>query len=112
MSNMRELLKRTKTLLSLINMNGYTRSGESINLYRAIEKELEKPKPAPEPINIEWPDYNYQYMDSGLDELKITDTHEAMRYGWECALECVAEALPDKLYTHPPEQQKPKNEIL
>jgi hypothetical protein len=41
------LLRRTKTLLSLINMNGQLRSGESVSLYVAIEKELENPGEQP-----------------------------------------------------------------
>ncbi len=41
------ILRRTKTLLSLINMNGQLRSGESVSLYVAIEKELENPGEQP-----------------------------------------------------------------
>lgn len=100
---MRQLLEHLRTYLQLYH--SINDKGVHINLIARINQELEKPEP--EPINIEWPHYNYQCMDSGLEDLKITDTYEAMRYGWECALEYVAEALPDKLYTQPPGQQKP-----
>jgi hypothetical protein len=38
-------------------------------------------------------------MGCGLEDRNITDRYEAMQYGWDQALERVAERLPEKLYT-------------
>jgi len=64
-------------------------------------EQVEKTKP----FEIEWPDYHWQAMGAGLEDMGITDRYDAMKYGWEQALEHVAESLPKKLYTHPPKPQ-------
>ena len=56
---------------------------------------------AVEPFEIEFPDYHGQAMRYGLEDRNITDRYEAMRYGWDQALERVEDCLPEKLYTHP-----------
>ena len=50
---------------------------------------------------IDWPEYHAEGMGCGLEDRGITDRYEAMRYGWDEAIERVAERLPDKLYLHP-----------
>ena len=54
-----------------------------------------------EPFEIEFPDYHGQAMRYGLEDRNITDRYEAMRYGWDQALERVEDCLPEKPYTHP-----------
>ena len=46
-----------------------------------------------EPVEFEWPEYHEQGMGCGLEDRCITDRYEAMRYGWECALDRVDEIL-------------------
>lgn len=41
----------------------------------------------------DWPDYSEQGMGCGLEDRGITDRYEAMRYGWDQALERVAERI-------------------
>jgi len=55
-----------------------------------------------EPFEVEWPDYHTEAMGCGLEDRNITDRYEAMQYGWDQALERVAERLPEKIYTLPP----------
>jgi hypothetical protein len=69
---------------------------------RAIEQlDIEQAEKV-EPFEIEWPDYHPEAMGCGLEDRNITDRYEAMQYGWNQALDHVAERLPEKLYTHPP----------
>lgn len=51
-----------------------------------------------EPVEIDWPDYHSQGMGCGLEDRGIRDRYEAMRHGWDQAIERVAERLPEKLY--------------
>lgn len=60
-------------------------------------KELEEQ----EPVAINWPEYHYGGMGCGLEDRGITDRYEAMRHGWDCALDRAAEAIPDRIYAHP-----------
>lgn len=50
----------------------------------------------------DWPDYNAEAMGCGLEDRNITDRYEAMRYGFEQAIEHVASRLDG--FTHPPAQ--------
>ena len=61
--------------------------------------------PAAEPVAFEmdWPDYLAEGMGCGLEDRNITNRYEAMRYGWEEAIERCAESLPEELYTHAPD---------
>lgn len=55
-----------------------------------------------EPVVIEAPDYRDEAMGCGLEDRNITDRYEAMRYGWECAVERIFSQIPDEpLYTRP-----------
>ena len=66
---------------------------------------------AQEPYELEWPDYHPEGMGCGLEDRNITDRYEAMQYGWEQALEHVAEQLPERLYLAAgaaPVQQEPE----
>lgn len=49
----------------------------------------------PAPNFDDWPEYHDSGMGCGLEDRGITDRYEAMRHGWECALERVAERLPE-----------------
>lgn len=91
-----ELLKRTKTFLSLINSNGNIRSGESINLYRAIEAELAKPEPEPVCFvdKTELKKVTDKIGSSGLIAKSIYLTNTS-----------VNGKIP--IYAHPPRQQNP-----
>lgn len=68
-----------------------------------IPSEVTNPKL--EPLDIQWPEYHYQGMGCGLEDRGTTDRYEAARYGWDEALDAVAQMLPDKLYAQP--QQTP-----
>lgn len=46
-----------------------------------------------EPVEIDYPDFHWQGMGCGLEDRNITDRYEAMRYGWEAALDRVAEDI-------------------
>ena len=78
---------------------------ESVLLKAAtrIEELEEQLKAGSEPVEIDWPEYHHQGMGCGLEDRCITDRYEAMAYGFEQALEMVAERLPDVLYTTPPD---------
>ncbi|WP_374503033.1 hypothetical protein [Zoogloea sp.] len=54
-----------------------------------------------EPVEIDWPEYHHEGMGCGLEDRDITDRYEAMRHGWDCALDRVAEVMPDKIYIRP-----------
>lgn len=66
---------------------------------RARVKELE----ASVAFEMDWPDFHAEAMGCGLEDRNITDRYEAMRYGWDEAIECCAERLPEELYTHAPD---------
>jgi len=55
---------------------------------------------AEEPVVIEYPEYHAQGMYYELDDRPIRDRYEAMRYGWDYAIDAVKECIPDKLYLH------------
>jgi hypothetical protein len=63
-------------------------------------------QPAPvQPVAFDdWPEYHEHAMGCGLEDRGITDRYEAMRYGWDEALERAWEAvnLHSPLYTTPP----------
>lgn len=69
---------------------------EDVNLSKPLLG-LEKP----EPYKIDWPEYHDSGMGCGLEDRNITDRYEAMRHGWDCALDAVGESLPENLYTSP-----------
>ena len=56
-----------------------------------------------EPIEFDYPEYHYQGMGCGLEDRGITDRYEAMRHGWDCALDRMAETIESygHLYTTP-----------
>ena len=58
--------------------------------------------PAPEPFEIEWPEYHSEAMGCGLEDCGIRDRYEAMLHGWDCAIERVAECIPEVIYAAPP----------
>lgn len=66
---------------------------------KAFLSELAKQQ---EPVAIEAPDYHDEAMGCGLEDRSITDRYEAMRYGWECAVERIFSQIPDEpLYAGP-----------
>ena len=78
---------------------------DDLQFARAIEAAvLKRMSEQSEPIEIEYPDYSYQGMGCGLEDRGITDRYEAMRYGWDCAIDAMAERIPDILYLHPKPQ--------
>ena len=56
-----------------------------------------------EPVDIEFPLFHCHGMGCGLEDKNITDRYEAMRYGWDNALDRFAEILDStgSLYTAP-----------
>ncbi|MGZ4968071.1 MAG: hypothetical protein ACXV8O_01530 [Methylobacter sp.] len=72
---------------------------ETRRLHNMVKERLSMPDP--EPYEIDWPEYHEQGMGCGLEDRNITDRYEAMRYGWDCALDAVAQVLPETIYTSP-----------
>lgn len=67
-----------------------------------------------EPVEFDYPDFHEQGMGCGLEDRNITDRYEAMRYGWDEALERVAENIGSlgPLYTFPqPTEQHPAPDV-
>lgn len=48
-----------------------------------------------EPVEFDYPDFHELGMGCGLEDRNITDRYEAMRYGWDKALDRVAEIIDD-----------------
>jgi hypothetical protein len=65
------------------------------------EIEAEIAKPESEQFEIDWPEYHDEGMGCGLEDRNITDRYDAMRYGWDEAIDSVARCIPDELYTSP-----------
>ena len=61
--------------------------------------------PKSEAVEIFWPEYHDEGMGCGLEDRNITDRYEAMRHGWDCAIERCQEAVPEEIYTTPPIMQ-------
>jgi len=74
------------------------REKDPIDIWRAALAYL---RSQGEPVEIDWPEYNAEAMGCGLEDRGITDRYEAMRYGWDEAMERVAERLPEPLYLAP-----------
>ncbi len=79
---------------------------EVLEKYNSVlNAELDKLKEQ-KPVEIEVPDYHYDGMGCGLEDRNITDRYEAMRHGWDCAIEKMFAQIPEDVYTHPlPAQQ-------
>ena len=62
-----------------------------------------------EPVEIECPEYHEQGMGRGLEDRCITDRYEAMRYGWDCAIEVMmfGGILPEPRYAAPVIKEQP-----
>lgn len=55
-----------------------------------------------EPVVLEYPDYHDEAMGCGLEDCGITDRYEAMRHGWDRAVERMFEQIPEgPLYERP-----------
>ncbi len=62
---------------------------------------------AVEPFEVDWPEYHQRAMGCGLEDRGIRDRYEAMQYGWDQAIERVAERLPETLYATPQAAAQP-----
>lgn len=98
--NARELLEAC-----LANMQSQYADKFDYQLMQEIEIYLAQPETKPKPITIDWPEYHYEGMGCGIEDRNITDRYDACRYGWDCALDAVAEILPEKLYAEPPKRE-------
>jgi hypothetical protein len=81
----------------------YKQTSEAITALR----QLLEAEPVQEPVAFDdWPEYHEHAMGCGLEDRGITDRYEAMRYGWDEALDRAWEAvnLHGPLYTTPPAQ--------
>lgn len=63
-----------------------------------------------EPVAFDdYPEFHISGMGCGLEDRDITDRYEAMRYGWDEAIEAVAERIKSAaLFTHPPQASEAK----
>lgn len=75
---------------------------------KGIEAELAKPEQ--EPITFSAPSYSYEVMGCGLEDRGINDRYEAMRYGWDCAIDKFITQIPDELLYTSPQSHKPMKE--
>ena len=91
---------------SIIAEHGYPKEFQEFAAQLNARK-AEQPAQEPVVFEIDWPEYNSHAMGCGLEDRGITSRYEAMQYGWDEALERMAECLPDELYTSPPAQQEP-----
>lgn len=66
----------------------------------ALKQELQALREQ-KPYEIEWPVYHHQGMGCGLEDRNITDRYEAMRYGWDEAIQYLAQILPENIYAAP-----------
>lgn len=53
------------------------------------------------PVDIKAPSYDHHAMGCGLKIRNITDCHEAMGYGWDCAIELMFDQIGGPLYARP-----------
>ncbi len=80
----------------------------------SLRTALANPAEQQEPMAFDdWPEYHEQAMGCGLEDRCITDRYEAMRYGWDEALERAWEAvnLLGPLYTTPTADAKLEQRI-
>lgn len=72
------------------------------------------PKPSAEPVAFDWPEYHEQGMGCGLEDRCITDRYEAMRHGWECAMDRAAEMLDNlgPLFSGQPPVSEDRNALI
>ncbi|CAG4900477.1 hypothetical protein [Paraburkholderia saeva] len=88
---------------------------ERIELYELREAAARDAPAVPaqaEPVawEMDWPEYSYDGMGCGLEDRNITDRYDAMKYGWDEAIEHVGQILErdGPLYAAPqPAQTEP-----
>lgn len=68
---------------------------------RAIEAKIEAKLREQEPVKVDWPYYHHSGMCCGLEDLGIIDRYQAMKYGWDCAIEAMQERISEDLFEHP-----------
>lgn len=76
-------------------LNGTTNwcAAVAFDLNRQANAAPQPPALGGEP-EVEWPEFHDQGMGCGLEDRSITDRYEAMRYGWDEALErCASEVV-------------------
>ena len=54
-----------------------------------------------EPVQLDEPDYHWEAMGCGLEDRNITDRYEAMKHGWDCAMDRMFEQISEPLYARP-----------
>lgn len=109
----RELIKRCRSVIKCAaEIEDETNCPTRITRDLLIDIDNEIAKPEPSPVDIDWPEYHYQGMGCGLEDRCITDRYEAMRYGWDEALDRAAERLPEKIYTEQPDQSARIAELI
>ena len=89
----------TPEMIEAMHERGATLTGMFQAAYDAA------PEMKQEPVGIDWPDYHYEAMGCGLEDIGIKDKYDAMRYGWDQAIERCAERIPEKLFEFPPDAQ-------
>ena len=53
------------------------------------------------PVQLDEPDYHWEAMGCGLEDRNITDRYEAMKHGWDCAMDRMFEQISEPLYARP-----------
>jgi hypothetical protein len=101
---LQQALEALENCYNIADWPGYG-DNEQSRAIDAIKARLAQPEQ--EPFEIEWPEYHDMGMGCGLEDRNITDRYDAMRYGWDEAIEAVAQSLPEKLYTHSQPERKP-----
>lgn len=91
------IIETMKQALEDVQDFGVLRARTITNLRTTIA-ECEKVEPV---MFDDWPEYHAQGMGCGLEDRGITDRYDAMRYGWDEAIERVAERLDGFLHPAP-----------
>ena len=88
-----------RTCIAAAGVKAYAAAGAS-----PVEPSLAR---AVEPFEVDWPEYHQRAMGCGLEDRGIRDRYAAMQYGWDQAIERVAERLPETLYATPQAAAQP-----
>ncbi|HLV16034.1 MAG TPA: hypothetical protein VKY70_01035, partial [Pseudomonas sp.] len=113
----REQLERAASILAWMSCRSDIKAADMKRLEQCASElscALTAPAVQGEPVEFDYLEFHEQGMGCGLEDRGITDRYEAMRYGWDEALDRVAEIIDDigPLYTAPqPAEQQPAPDV-
>lgn len=103
----REQLERAASVIAWMSCRSDIKAADLKRLEQCASElscALTAPAVQGEPVEFDYPEFHEQGMGCGLEDRGITDRYEAMRYGWDEALDRVAEIIDGigPLYAAPP----------